>query len=61
VAGDLFVTADGPLADGIAGLAENWDLAGELFKDLGGLLETIARLAGANVENELGYADFPVK
>jgi hypothetical protein len=49
------------LADGVAGLAENWDLAGELFEDLGGLLETIARLTGANVEDELGYADFPVK
>ena len=50
---DLFVSPDAERTDGEAGLGLHGLLVGEISEHLGGLGELIARLAGAEVKDEL--------
>jgi len=52
VDGNLFVTTDTEGTDGVAGLAVNWSLTGELFQHLSGTGESITGLADTDVEDE---------
>ena len=54
---DLLVAPDREGAHGVARLAEDGLLARQLLEDLCGLLEPVARLSHADVEDELGDAD----
>lgn len=53
VAGNLLVTADTETTEGVAGLAGNGGLTGELLEHLGGTSQSVTRLTNRDVDDEL--------
>jgi hypothetical protein len=49
VHGNLFVTPDAELADGVARLGRDRCLAGQLLEDFGGSCQTVTRLSDGDV------------
>lgn len=53
VYGNLFVSSDTERSDGISSLGLNWGLTRQLLKHLGSSGQSVSRLTGTDVENEL--------